>query len=104
MESLRWIIAFLFGVPALLLISGNWLLLFGWGLAVRRGAQSGFSFALPLFGGVAGVIACLACPWPEIQRWWWLPLLLEPYVVMLSACSLLHVVARLIGRPSPFDR
>jgi hypothetical protein len=98
-----WTLTLILGVPSALLIPLNWLSFVGWLIAVRRGHKGGHSFAPPFLCGIAGAVACLVCPWPGVWRWAWLPLVLDPSIALLLAVSVLHVVARLTGRPSPFN-
>jgi hypothetical protein len=102
-EALLWTITLILAVPSALLIPLNWLSFIGKAIAVRRGHKGGYSFAPPFLCGLAGAIACLLCPWPDIWRWAWVPLLLDLSIVLLLVCCVLHVVARLTGWRSPFD-
>jgi hypothetical protein len=103
MEALLWTIPLILGVPSALLIPLNWLSFIGWVVAVRRGHKGGHSFAPPFLCGVAGAVACLACPWPGVWRWAWVPPFLDPSIALLLAASVLHMVARLAGLRPPFD-
>jgi hypothetical protein len=92
------------GVPAGLLIVGNWLTVIGalWE-AIRLGRSRNFSFCPPFLCGVFGAIACLVCPVPEVRSLAWLPLVADPSILVLIVAVMLHGVARLIGKHSPFD-
>jgi len=103
-EVLRWAFCLILGVPSALLIPLNWLSFIGWVVAVRRGNKGGHSFAPPYLCGVAGAVACFICPWPGAWRWAWVPPLLDPSIALSLAAVVLHVVARVAGFRSPFDR
>jgi hypothetical protein len=103
-EALLWVVCLILGVPSALLIPLNWLSFVGWVIAARRGYKGGHSFAPPFLCGIAGAVACLICPLPGVWRWAWVPPLLDPSIALLLAASVLHVVARIGGQPSPFDR
>src|SRR5262245_6444782 len=104
MEALLWAVCLLLGVPSALLILGNWLIVVGAAVEAARGGRSrSFSFCPPFLCGAAGAVACLACPWPGVWRWAWVPPLLDPSIALLLAASALHVVARVGGLRSPFD-
>lgn len=90
-DSQRWAITLILAVPSALLIVCNW-----GGLVSASRAGRGYSFAPPWLCGVAGAMACVVCPAPGIWRFAWVPLVLDPSIVLL--------VARLGGWRSPFDR
>jgi hypothetical protein len=102
-EALQWTAGLILGVPFALLIPLNWLSFVGWLIAVRRGHKGGHSFAPPFLCGIAGAVACLVCPWPGVWRWAWAPPVVDPSIGLPLVCCVLHVVARLVGRRSPFD-
>jgi len=103
-ETLQWTACLILGVPSALLILLNWLSLIGYVLAVRSGHKGGHSFAPPFLCGIAGAVACLVCPWPGAWRWAWVPPLADPSIGLLLVCCVLHLVARLAGLRSPFDK
>lgn len=103
MQELQWTACLLLGVPSALLIPLNWLSFVGWAVSVRRGYKGGFSFAPPFLCGIAGAISCLACPWPGVWRWAWVPPFLDLSILLLLGCCMLHLAARLIGLRSPYD-
>lgn len=104
MEALQWTACLILGVPSALLIPLNWLSLVGWLIAVRRGHKGGHSFAPPFLCGIAGTVACLVCPWPNVWRWAWVPLLVDPSIGPWAVAAVLHGVARLTGLPWPSER
>lgn len=104
MEPLLWAVCLFLGVPSALFALGNWLAVIAAAVeAARRGRSHRLSFALPFLCGSAGAVACLVCPVPGAWQWVWLPLLLDPSIVLVLAASALHVVARVGGSRSPFD-
>jgi hypothetical protein len=104
-EALRWGVCLIVGVPSALLILLNWLSVAGGALeAVKTGQSRNVSFCPPFLCGVAGSAACIACPWPGMWQWAFLPLLLDPSIALLLIASVLHVAARIGGFQSPFDR
>jgi hypothetical protein len=103
METLRWAVSLIMGVPAALLIPLNWLSLAGWLVAVRRGHKGGLSFAPPFLCGIAGAVALLVCPRPGAWRWAWLPPLLDPSILLFLSSGVLPAASRLIGARSPSD-
>lgn len=65
-----------------------------------------FSFAPPWLCGLAGGVACWACPVEEVQAFWRLPLVLDASIsLMVLWCLLLLIrsIARLIGIRFPSD-
>ena len=101
---MRWAASLLLGVPSVLLILLNWLVVVGAAMqAARRGRSHGISFCPPFLCGLACAVACLACPLPGVWRWAWVPPLVDPSIGLLLLASVLHVLARVSGRPSPFD-
>ena len=104
MEALQWAVCLILGVPSALLIPLNWLSFVGWVVAVRRGHTGGHSFAPPFLCGVAGAVALLVCHWPGAWQWAWVPPLADPSIELWAVAAVLHVVARLTGLRSPFDR
>ena len=74
------------GVLLALLLLLNWC-----GLIVavihsyRHPEQTGgFSFAPPLIGGVLGCVGCLVCPIEGVSRFAWLPLVLDPSILVTT--------------------
>jgi hypothetical protein len=105
LDVIRWTICLLLGVPSFLLILGNWAIVIGAAVeAAKRGKSRTFSFAPPFLCGIAGAIASFVCPIPEVRRWAWLPPLVDPSIAIMLVSVILHIVARIIGKPSPFDR
>ena len=103
-DALRWAVSLVLGVPSALLILLNWLIVVDAAIeAAKRGRSRSFSFCPPFVCGVAGAVACLACPWTGACYWAWLPPLLDPSIALLLLVSVLHVVARVGGLRSPFD-
>jgi hypothetical protein len=103
-QGLWWAVTLTLGVPAGLLALGNWLIVVGAAVeAARQGRSKTFSFGLPFVAGLAGAVACLACPLPGLWHWAWLPLLLDPSIALLVLACVMHGVARAGGLRSPFD-
>ena len=103
-DALRWAVCLILGIPSALLIPLNWIIVIEAAIEVtRRGKSRSFSFAPPFVCGIAGAIACVACPWPNVRSWAWLPPLLDPSIALMLACLVLHVVARVGRLRSPFD-
>jgi hypothetical protein len=102
-DAIRWILCILFAIPVVFMLP-NWMLFVSkaWE-ATRTGQSRPFSFALPFIPGVAGVLAVLLCPTPGAGKWAWLPLVLDASIFFFVLAIFLHVIARVIGRPSPFD-
>ena len=69
-------------VPSALVIALNWLSFVGWAIRSRRGGTGGLSFGLPVLCGIACAIGCLICPWDDVRRWAWVPLLLDPSIAL----------------------
>ncbi len=101
--ALLWAACLILAVPSALLIPLNWLSFVGWLIEARRGRKRNFSFAPPFLCGIAGAIACLICPWPDVWRWAWVPPLIDPSIALLLVAVVLHAVARVSGLRSPFD-
>ena len=97
---ISWIICLTLGVPCLLLIILNWLSMVD---AFRRGQS--FSFCPPFLCGLLGAVACLICPLEEISSLAWLPLVLDPSILLSVYVLLMHFFARVTGWfPSPLGR
>jgi hypothetical protein len=102
-DALRWAVCSILGIPSALLILLNWLIVIEAAVEVGRRSKSlSFSFCPPFLCGGAGAAACLACPWPGVWCWAWLPPLFDPSIALLVLCSALHVVAR-VGGLRPFN-
>ena len=71
---------------------------FGQGI---RGKKTGSS--IPLIGGISGAIALSITPWPEANRWWWLPLLLDYGCVPLLTFTAVWILSRRVMRKPDRD-
>jgi hypothetical protein len=100
LDGLRWGIAF----PAMLIfgvcLAGNWATVIGGLVATLRSGQgrSG-SFILPFVGPLLGVLFFLAVPATGYWRWFWVPVALDPIVVLTLWTGFASAVMRLGGRP-----
>ena len=104
METVAWAVCLLLGVPAALFTLFNWLSFVGYVIACLRGYSGSHSFAPPFLCGIMGAVTCLVCPLPGAWHWAWVPLLIDPSIGLLLPAAVLHVVARVVGWSSPFDR
>lgn len=77
MVALRWIGGALLAMFASLVIVSN--VVGSWRASRRGGGYSSF----PFLGGLVGAAALLALPAAKLHRWWWVPLLVDPYSVPL---------------------
>lgn len=71
MHTISWIGGVIFGVVFLALATSNSLVVASY-LWHRRHVS-----AIPLFGGLAGLGACLPLPIPGVRAFWWLPLIID---------------------------
>ena len=71
MYELRWAISVVAAVVSVLVIIGNPVIGF---LIQRRG---GHYSAVPMVGGLAGVVACVAMPVDGSAKWFFVPLILD---------------------------
>jgi UDP-N-acetylmuramyl pentapeptide phosphotransferase/UDP-N-acetylglucosamine-1-phosphate transferase len=75
-ELVRWILATVIFVPAFSLIATNWAI-FGHNFRCRRNQTDSYSSWIPLVGGVLGVLAFSVAPVPDINRFSWIPLVVD---------------------------
>jgi hypothetical protein len=101
----KWIWSIL-ATLLLLLLLANWSGIIGFALNRYRQPEKagGFSFAPPFIGGVLGCIGCLICPIDGVRRFAWVPLAVDPSILLMTIAVFLHLVARVFGFPSPFGR
>ena len=71
MQILTWICGITLGIAFLLLAGSNAL-----GVA-RYIRQRRHVSAIPLFGGIAGLVACFVLPVEGLGSFWWLPLVVD---------------------------
>lgn len=72
-----WSITVIAGLLGVLIITANFLGIFGAWNQTDNGERKAFS-PIPLAGGVLGAIAVWNCPLEAVQGWYLLPLLLDP--------------------------
>ena len=98
MDIVRWTIAIVLLALSLLLAVGQILAM---ALAVRRlradPAASGYSL-IPLVGGVLGVVGALLAPYPAVQRFWWVPLVVDPGCAFMFGFGAVFCVEQFIRR------
>ena len=75
----RWLIAVPTGLIFALWSLGNWLVLVA--VCVKR-REGGYSFVLPFFGPVFGLVFFFAVPIPGAARYWWAALLADPITLI----------------------
>jgi hypothetical protein len=91
------------GTLLFLLLLANWCGIIGFAFHRYRHPEKtgGFSFAPPFIGGVLGCIGCLVCPIEGVRRFAWVPLVLDPSILLMAIVLILHPVSRVFGFPSP---
>jgi hypothetical protein len=77
MLYVRWIFAGLFLLVAVSCISFNWRL-----ILARLLAKSENRSWVPFVGGVCGTASFLCCPLPAVNKFWWLPLLIDHSIII----------------------
>lgn len=87
---MRWSLVCLFALIGLWITGVNYGCVYLWIVHRKHGSLT------PLIGGVSGALALLLCPIPAVQRWAWLPLVLDLGCVYTLA-SFLYVVFILKG-------
>ena len=93
MESvLWWTLCLVLGVPASLLLFLNW-----GGLIDALRKRRNFSFAPPWLCGLAGAVACWACPVEEVQAFWWLPLVIDASISLMVLWLIWFLIRSLTG-------
>jgi hypothetical protein len=53
---------------------------------------------IPLIGGLAGLGACFALPFPSLHQHWWIPLLADLGTGYLTIATCLFVIRRTLMR------
>ncbi len=99
---IAWAITVGLAGVALLAIGSNWAGMLGLLRPLRGTAARSFS-PIPLIGGVLGAAALASAPVEMLNRWFWLPLLLDPgtglYLLALAGSGIRHAwTARVAAR------
>lgn len=81
----------------LFLLVCNWLTFIGFVRHRRRHPESkrGHSFAPPFLAGLVGMVGCLLYPARWVQRLAWVPLVLDPSILLLVAILVMSFCRRL---------
>jgi hypothetical protein len=70
-QIIRWIIAVPLGLFGWWVIGLNFALVYRW---FTRGKHSSMA---PFIGGIAGLFGMMICPLPTVQKWAWVPLVVD---------------------------
>jgi hypothetical protein len=96
-EAVRWTISLALGGLSALIILGNWSAIIG---ALISNSRKTTSLVLPFLCGPACAVACLVCPAQRVRSLAWLPLLLDPSILLGLPAMMFYGLARLVSRPA----
>lgn len=94
-EALRWLLCGGVGGLATLFMVGNWMLLIG-----TAWTKKPTSLVFPFLGGPVCAAACWFSPSASLQRWFWVPLVLD-FTLLVLVGIVVAAIARWASRSSP---
>ncbi|MGA2138990.1 MAG: hypothetical protein ABSH14_09040 [Verrucomicrobiia bacterium] len=80
-DIFRWVVTVVFALFGLL---GWWIIIMNfWSVYVWFARRERHS-SIPLFGGIFAFVGMLGCPLPQIQKFFWIPLVVDIGYFLLS--------------------
>jgi len=96
MDTLRWVLCVFLGGPAAVMLLLNWV-----AMVSSLRARKAYSFGLPFLWGISGALGCVICPAVYMQRLAWVPLALDPSILLMVLVPPLTGLRKLLrGRVS----
>jgi len=86
MQIAQWTIAVLMIALSLYIGVGQWWAIYSIPKKLNAQGQPRNYSMIPLIGGLFGTIGCLVAPSPFINRFWWVPPVIDPGCVLLFGC------------------